>query len=273
MLRELGQCIDAASCAKNVGTGHPQGDTFISAAKPNSSFDIKIAGCAMGATACTSDNTPAGCCEGNVAASIADFTDANLAKYQLIFFANPTGNDFSSAGAAGQTGMAAIQKFILAGGGYAGTHSATDFEQGAGFPFYEQEMTGGRFVTHNGDGTPGTVIIAPNFATHPVVQGIPANWATQDEWYCQTTNIESNAKFQVLATLTGPAQPSGCPVMGQVQRPVFWVREFPAMDGAGVMKGRTFYTIQGHNILRYGEADFRRLMHQAILWATHRLEH
>ena len=272
MLRELGQCFDAASCAKNVGTGHPQGDTFISAAKPNSSFDVHVAGCAANATSCTSDNTPAGCCEGNVAASLADFTDANLAKYQLIFFANPTGSDFSSGGAVGQAGMAAIQKFIQGGGGYGGTHSATDFEQGGGFPFYEQEMTGGRFVTHNGDGTAGTVIVAPNFATHPVVQGIPANWATQDEWYCQTVNIESNPKFSVLATLTGPTQPSSCPVMGQVQRPVFWVREFPAMDGAGVMKGRTFYTIQGHNIARYGEKPFRRLIHNAILWATHRLE-
>jgi type 1 glutamine amidotransferase len=37
------------------------------------------------------------------------------------------------------------------------------------------------------------------------------------------------------------------------------------------MTGRTVYTLRGHNVLRYQEPLMRKLVHQAILWAAHRM--
>ena len=48
-------------------------------------------------------------------------------------------------------------------------------------------------------------------------------------------------------------------------RPAVWMHE----AGGG---GRAFYTIRGHNRTVYAEPDFRKLVHQGILWATHRMK-
>jgi type 1 glutamine amidotransferase len=261
LLRELGQCIDAASCALTH-------DEFITAAKPNSGFTIKIAGAPANCDL-PAETTPG--CDGNTVTAMNEFTEANLKNYQMVFFANPTGDDFSSTGAPGQAAMTGFQKFMEGGGGYGGVHSATDFEQSNGFPFYTDVMTGAQFNTHNGDGTPGNVVIQPQYLNHPVVRGLQPNWATVDEWYCMRKDINSLPGFTVLAKLNAVTAPTGCTVPGE-NRATIWIKEFPAMDAAGLMKGRVFYTIQGHNIMRYTEPLFRKLVHQGILWATHRLE-
>jgi type 1 glutamine amidotransferase len=49
-------------------------------------------------------------------------------------------------------------------------------------------------------------------------------------------------------------------------RPVAWIRD------VGNGGGRMFYTIKGHNKSVYEEPDFRKLVLNGILWATHRLE-
>jgi type 1 glutamine amidotransferase len=291
MLRELGRCVDAASCALTH-------DEFIAGAKPNSAFTVKIAGVGPGGFVsdqqCASDptetRTPG--CDGNapcvnnnpnmcqqdpatVTQILSEFSETNLKNYQMIFFANPTGNDFSTTGAAGQAGMVGVQKFIEGGGGYGGVHSATDFEKDSQtyWTFYTDNMVGAGFRTHNGDGTLGNVVVLPQYVDHPVVRGLPANWNTADEWYCMEKDINNLAdpNLKVLAQLKGVPAPMGCTTPGE-NRAAIWIKEFPAMDAAGVMKGRVFYTIRGHNIQRYSEPLFRKLVHQGILWATHRLD-
>jgi cytochrome c len=191
----------------------------------------------------------------------------------MIFFCHPTGNDFSSSGPAGAAGMVGVQKFMEGGGGYAGLHAATDFEQSNQFPFYTNAMTGAQFnVSTYGDLTPGNVVIVPQYLSHPVMRGLPANWNTVDEWYCMNKDINSIPGFSVLAQLTGVGIPSPSPCTTPAEnRAVTWVKEFPAMDPAGMMSGRVFYTIRGHNVARYSEKPFRRLIHQGVLWAVHRL--
>jgi type 1 glutamine amidotransferase len=292
LLRDLGQCVDAASCALTH-------DEFIAGTKPNSSFTVKIAGAPAQCDLPTAAQIAAGNfgektsgCDGNVPCAnndpahcqqdpaaisqlLSEFSETNLKNYQLIFFANPTGNDFSSTGPAGQAGMIGIQKFMEGGGGYAGVHSATDFEKDSPtyWKFYTDQMVGSGFATHNGDTTLGNVVVQPQYVNHPVVRGLPANWNVADEWYCMEKDINNLAdpNLKVLAQLKGVPAPMGCTTAGE-SRGAIWVKEFPAMDAAGVMKGRVVYTIRGHNISRYSEPMFRKLVHQGILWAVHRLE-
>jgi type 1 glutamine amidotransferase len=267
MLRQLGRCVDAASC----GT-----DDVIAGVKPGSAFDVHVAGVSPSACPLSGDDDATGPgCDGSptdaagIANVIGEFSGQNLRNYAVLFFCSPSGDDFSSTGSPGQAGMQAVRAFIENGGGYGGLHSATDFEQSNNWSWYTNSLTGAQFAAHNVDGTPGTVVVAPQNPTHPVVVGLPATLNTVDEWYCVRKDITTVPGMRVLANLTGVAAPSGCTTPAD-PRPVVWIKEFPAQDAAGLLTGRMFYTIRGHNIARYSEAPFRRLVHQGVLWAAHR---
>jgi type 1 glutamine amidotransferase len=296
MLRELGQCADATSCAA-AGVG----DMPITGAKPNSSFTVDVAGApATGCPAIQSSGPNASdsgygltsdpnykstyngmACDGSTS-DLSQFNASNLdinqfssptapkGPYQMIFFCSPTGTDFTSGGANGTAGMTAIQNFITAGGAYGGLHAASDFEDTEMWQWYYNTLMGSWFKDHNNDGTSGTINTAPMFATHPVMRGIPNPWNTQDEWYLQNREMSSVAGFQILATLSGVPALSGEPANDI--RPIVWVKQFPvASDPTKTFEGRSFYTVRGHNIARYGEAPFRQLIHQGVLWAANRL--
>ena len=186
---------------------------------------------------------------------LSDFTDAKLQDYGMLFWCNPTGTVFSTGGANGKIGMAAIQKYVEGGGAWGGVHSATDFENRNGFPWFTNVLVGAYFDHHDNDGTPGTVQLAATFATHPVMRGMPQQWSTQDEWYYMNRDIRAQPGFQVLATLASD------------QRPVVWTKQLGA-EG----KGRMFYTVRGHDSAVFQEANFKKLVLNGILWATHRLQ-
>jgi len=185
---------------------------------------------------------------------LSDFTDDNLKNYAMVFSCNPTGTVFSqnpyASTAVSATAMMALQKFVEGGGAWAGLHSATDFENSNGFPWFTNTLAGGYFNTHDGDGTNFTVQVDPMFATHPIMRGIPATWSTVDEWYHMNHDIA--APFQVLQRLASD------------NRPVTWIRQ--------INQGRMFYTIRGHNMDRFDkEPLFRQLILNGILWAAQRL--
>jgi type 1 glutamine amidotransferase len=266
MLRELGKCIDAASCAMT-------NDVPIMGAKANSSFTIDVAG-APATCGPATGNYKAGdfsygqaACDGSTT-DLSQFTPENLKNYQMVFFVSPTGTDFSSGGNNGKVGMAAIQAFIEGGGAYGGVHGASDFEDTDGWPWYYNTMMGAFFTLHNNDGTPGSVVTQPMYLTHPVMRGLASPLSTQDEWYFMNRQISAQPGFQILATLSGVP-----PVAGESAadlRPIVWIKQFPVASNPA-LEGRMFYTCRGHATARYGEPDFRQLVHQGILWAAHRL--
>jgi uncharacterized protein len=186
---------------------------------------------------------------------LAQFTEANLKQYSLIFSCNPTGTVFSanSKVADKPAAMAAFQKFVEGGGAWAGVHSATDFEKSNGFPWFTNTLVGGYFDHHDNDGTSGTVQMQSMFTNHPVLKGLKATWSAQDEWYYMNRDVSAQPGFQILGRLASD------------NRPVIWIKELGT-------NGRAFYTIRGHNKSVYEEPDFRKLVLNGILWATHRLE-
>lgn len=186
---------------------------------------------------------------------LSDFTDAKLKKYSMLFWCNPTGPVFSSAGASGTIAMAAIQKFVEDGGAWGGVHAATDFEKSNGFPWFTDTLVGASFNVHDADGTAGTIQVEAGYADHPVMRGLPTPWNTTDEWYTMNRDVRTVPGIQVLASLASDS------------RPVVWTNELgPSGDG------RMFYTTRGHNELVYREPAFKTLVHNGILWATHRME-
>jgi hypothetical protein len=220
MLTTLGMKTDAQITASLGGT-----------VAPNSQFDIKVA-----------------------ADDLSDFLD--LSKYELIFWENPTGTVFTSGGANGATGKTNIQKFIEAGGAWVGVHSATDFEKTNGWAYFQDQIAGGWFDHHDGDGTPGSIVWQPAATAYPmIVRNIMSPWSCTDEWYYMNRSIENVPGFKILGKLASD------------QRPAVWLR-----DTIGAGAGRAFYTIRGHNKTVYAEPKFQTLVHAGILWATKRLQ-
>jgi type 1 glutamine amidotransferase len=161
---------------------------------------------------------------------------------------------FSAAGPLGAAAKAAVENFISSGGAWAGVHSATDFEKTAQWTWF-QDLVGGYFDWHDGEGTPGAVVMQPAAVAidHPAIRGLSLTWNCNEEWYYMLPRTpETLPGYTILAKLAVD------------QRPVSWVH-----DLAG--GGRTFYTIRGHAESAYAEPDFRRHVHQGILWAVHRM--
>ena len=320
MLRELGRCVDATSCAAT-------GDAVVAGAKPNSAFTVDVAGAPAGCMELPSATVAAitpqyqayasmGCdgSGGGTDDPVSHFNGTNLGidqfssasaphgAYQMIFFCSPTGPVFTSDGATGTAGMAAIQSFIEAGGAYGGVHTAPDLDDTQQWQWYYDDLMGAWPEEYNFDGTFGVVNTTTIGLTHPVMRGIPNPWIAQDEWWLLNRQISSVPGFQILATLPvgvpydagavphdagaaydgvgdggeDPQEITVAPLAGEAAgdvRPVVWVKPFPVMsDPTHTFEGRMFYTIRGHNIARYGETAFRQLVHQGILWAAHRLE-
>jgi type 1 glutamine amidotransferase len=192
----------------------------------------------------------------------SEITAANLANYELFYSDNPTGPVFTNA-PDGANKKAIFQAWFNGGGSWAGQHSATDFENNNRWTWFQDNVAGGWFVTHDANTLePGTVVWEAAYANHPILRGLASPWNTGEEWYVMNRNIEAVPGFQILAKVTVS---NSSLANGRTPRPAIWIKENPA-------GGRSFYTIQGHEPSVYAGQEFRDLMLRGILWAVHRLK-
>ncbi|WP_347405326.1 ThuA domain-containing protein [Asanoa sp. WMMD1127] len=175
----------------------------------------------------------------------AAFTDANLARYDVVIWLSTTGDVLDDAQ------QAAFERYIRAGGGYAGIHAASDTE-------YDWPWYGGLVAAYFRD-HPGAV--NPQFQTATVkvlgrgtaaTRDLPRRWVREEEWYNFRTNPRHTVR--VLAEVDertydprGYSVPGGSPGMGR-HHPISWCQPY---DG-----GRAFYTAMGHKAEYYSEPLF-----------------
>jgi type 1 glutamine amidotransferase len=159
------------------------------------------------------------------------FTDANLARYRAVVFLLTTGEVLD----AGQ--QAAFERYIRAGGGFAGVHSASD--TGYAWAWYGQ-LVGAYFKRHPAVQPAVVRIEDPG---HPSTAGLPSSWRRTDEWYDFRTN--PRGAVHVLATVDESTYSGGG--MG-VDHPIAWCHAF---DG-----GRSWYTAMGHPAESYADPSF-----------------
>lgn len=169
------------------------------------------------------------------------FSDENLSKYDAILFFNTTGDVLD------RKQEMAFERFIQAGGGYIGVHSASDTE-------YEWDwygkLAGAYFISHPKIQeakylVKDTEFIATNF--------LPEEWIRTDELY----NLKLvNPDVNVILTVDESSYEGG--ENGNIH-PMAWYHEY---DG-----GRAFYTALGHTIESYSEAYFLRHLLGGIQYA------
>ncbi len=171
------------------------------------------------------------------------FDDTSLAQFRAVVFLLTTGDVLN----AGQ--QAAFERYIQAGNGYVGVHSASDTEYS--WPWYGG-LVGAYFSSHPAI---QTATIHVEDLNHPSTSPLPAEWVRNDEWYNFRTNPRSNVN--VLAVLDEKTYSGG--TMGN-DHPIAWYHEY---DG-----GRAWYTAGGHTSASYSELLFLRHLLGGIQYAA-----
>ncbi|WP_318151975.1 ThuA domain-containing protein [Nocardioides hwasunensis] len=162
------------------------------------------------------------------------FTDANLEQYEVVIFLSTTGDVLND------TQQAAFERYIQAGGGYAGIHAASDTEYS--WPWYGNLV--GSYFNNHPPGTP-TATVKVEDPGHPSTKGIEPLWQRTDEWYNFRTN--PRGKVHVLASMDESTYAPGGGAMG-AEHPIAWCQDF---DG-----GRSWYTGMGHTEASFADTKF-----------------
>jgi type 1 glutamine amidotransferase len=178
--------------------------------------------------------------------------DENLAKFDVIIFLMTTGNILN------EKQQQAMEKFIQAGKGFVGIHSAADTEYD--WPWYGK-MVGRQFVIHPVIQTARMTVINRQF---PGLEYFPDSMLITDEWY--EFGPELSEDLQYLMTID---ESTYDPVakwdnvegdgMGDFH-PVAWYQDY---DG-----GRAFYSALGHMPESYTNRAFLEHIYGGLYWAA-----
>lgn len=175
--------------------------------------------------------------EVDVADSANVFSESNLQRYGAVVFLNTSGDvlDYSR--------QIHFERYIQAGGGFVGIHSAADTERN--WPWY-----GGLVGAYFGSPVSEYPRMSPGVIAEVAEQSagsIPASWNPTDEWYRMDV---VNPDVEVLLERRTDS--------GGSDR-VSWRH---AYDG-----GRAFYTALGHNPDVFAKTDFREHLKAGLEYA------
>jgi type 1 glutamine amidotransferase len=173
------------------------------------------------------------------------FTDASLGRYDAVVFLMTTGDVLDARQ------QLAFQRYIRAGGGFAGIHAASDTEHG--WPWFGR-LVGAYFKNHP-QIQPATIRV--DNARDPSTVGLPRRWTRTDEWYNFARNPRGSVR--VLATLDERSYSPGADAMGS-DHPIAWSHAYQG--------GRAWYTGGGHTEDAYTEPLFRRHLLGGIRFAA-----
>ena len=180
------------------------------------------------------------------------FNEKELAKYKVVIFLQTTGDVLNAEQ------QAAMEKFIRAGGGFVGIHSASDTAYS--WTWYTK-MVGHMFHIHPAVQTAVLKVEDFNF---PGMDRFPKRFLATEEWYEFDPALSTNLHYLLSvdektyqpAADWGTKQGKG---MGAFH-PISWYHDY---DG-----GRAFYTALGHLPATYGDAAFMHHVYGGIYWAA-----
>ena len=172
------------------------------------------------------------------------FTDRNLKRYRAVVFLSTTGDVLNP------TQEDAFERYIQAGGGYVGIHSATDTEYA--WPWYGK-LAGAYFNGHPGNPNvrKGTFRVLDR--EHLSTKGLPARWEREDEFY-SFRSIDPS--IRVLVDIDEQSYDGGT---NGANHPMSWYHEY---DG-----GRGWYTNMGHTDATFAEPFFLQHLLGGIRYA------
>jgi type 1 glutamine amidotransferase len=177
------------------------------------------------------------------------FKDEHLAKFKAVVFLLTTGDVLDAAQ------QAAFERYVRAGGGYVGVHSASDTEYD--WAWYTK-MLGHMFVKHP---AVQTAMLRVERRDFPGLERFPDRFLFTEEWYEFDATRSPNLKY-LLSVDEATYEPTKLPsdVKPNASHPISWIHEY---DG-----GRAFYTALGHLPATYADAHFMHHVYGGIYWAA-----
>jgi type 1 glutamine amidotransferase len=173
------------------------------------------------------------------------FNDKELAKYQAVIFLSTTGDVLDDRQ------QAAFERYIQAGGGFVGVHSASDTEYG--WPWYNK-LVGRMFETHPAIQTAVLKVEDRNF---PGMDRFATRSLVTEEWY--EFGPARSDQLKTLLTVDESTYKPGKGMMGKFH-PISWYQHYD--------NGRSFYTALGHLPATYSDAVFVHHLYGGIYWAA-----
>ena len=182
-------------------------------------------------------------------------TPGSLKRFDAVIWNNVSGDVLTLSQ------RRAFRDYVERGGGFVGVHGS------AGDPiyfwdWYADTLIGARFAGHPTVKQFQDARIAVDDATHPVAQGLPAEWTMKDEWYSFHSNPRA-AGAHVIATLDEKTyDPAGWPGQNlhMGDHPIAWTN--------CIGRGRMFYSAIGHLPGSYAEPHVVALMEQGVAYAA-----
>ena len=178
--------------------------------------------------------------------------DKELAKFKVVIFLLTTGDILDAEQ------KAAFQRYIRAGGGYVGVHSASDTEYR--WPWYTK-MVGHMFQNHPAIQTAVLKVEERNF---PGMDRYAERALVTEEWYQFGPALSDKLHYLLTvdeSTYTPAPRPADKPANGMgAFHPISWYQDYD--------NGRAFYTALGHLPATYGDASFLHHLYGGIYWAA-----
>ncbi len=179
------------------------------------------------------------------------FTDEGLKKYQAIVFDNTNNEIFDN-----ENQKTALQRYIRAGGGFVGIHSASGSMRN--WPWF-WSMLGGKFVRHP---KLQAFTIKVKDRNDISTAHFPETFQWTDEFY-YVDNMPAGLHVLLAGDLTTLEDPGKDKYPGKKfgdEFPLAWRHEFEG--------GRAWYTALGHQKEHYSDPKFMQHVLGGIRWAV-----
>lgn len=173
------------------------------------------------------------------------FNEEQLSQYNVVVFLNTTGDILNDAQ------QLEFNRFIQAGGGFVGIHSAADTEYD--WPWYG-ELMGAYFSSHPNDPNVREASVVRRDSNHVSTKMLPKVWTRMDEWY---NYKEIKPTINVLLNLDENSYEGGT---NGDNHPIAWFHDF---DG-----GRSWYTGLGHTDETFSDPLFLEHLLGGITYAA-----
>lgn len=178
------------------------------------------------------------------------FTDDFLKKYDALIFSNTNNDVFDT-----EEEKAAFMRYIRAGGGFLGIHSASGTERN--WPWFKQ-MLGATFLRHP-PFQPFHVYVLDK--THPATRNLQPGWKTKDECYYFK---EINPAIHVLLV----SDISSIDESNNQVKPDIFGNRYPAAWCHDFEGGRIWYTALGHDKNDYADPIYLAHIAEGLKWVS-----
>ncbi|WP_225048251.1 ThuA domain-containing protein [Lacticaseibacillus kribbianus] len=111
-------------------------------------------------------------------------------------------------------------------------------------PFY-QKINSGRFISHSAQQIPLRTVAIPN-VTHPILDGVAPIEAVDEHYFCA---VQADKVDALMLTTSAEVTSLGA-----------WCSSYG--------KGRVFSAVPGHTSFALGNAQFHRLLRNAVAWVA-----